>query len=264
MQTEIEDYYRQGGETRRLDAGAGRWEFLRTWDLLQRVLPAGPLSILDVGGATGGYAGPLARHGHRVHVVDPMPEHAAAAAALPGVTAAVGDARALAEPDAAYDAVLLFGPLYHLVERGDRLAAWREAARAVRPGGLVVAATVSRFASLLDGYVSGHLAHEAFARMLDHTLATGEHRNLGTDRRWFTTAYFHRPDEPQAEAADAGLDFVRTAAVEGPLWMLPVLDEVLADPARTAQALDLVRRVEGEPHLWGASSHLLTVARRPA
>ncbi|MDI1464484.1 class I SAM-dependent methyltransferase [Catellatospora sp. KI3] len=264
MQYEIEDYYRQGGESGRLSDGAGRWEFLRTWDLLQRTLPAGPLAVLDVGGATGVYAGPLASQGHRVHVVDPMPEHVAAAAALPGVTAAVGDARALTEPDAAYDAVLLLGPLYHLVARADRIAAWRGAARAVRPGGVVAAATISRFASLLDGYARGYLADEVFARMLERTLATGEHRNLGTDRHWFTTAYFHRPDEPAAEAAEAGLDFVRSAAVEGPLWMLPALDEVLAEPGRTEQALALMRQVEGEPHLWGASSHLLTVARRPA
>ncbi len=263
MQPEIAQYYQRGGETSRLDAGAGRWEFLRTWDLLTRILPAGPLSVLDVGGATGVYAGPLAAAGHEVHLVDPMPEHVAAAAALPGVTACVGDARALAEPDASRDVVLRFGPLYHLVDRAERVAAWREAARVVRPGGLVIAATISRYASLLDGYVRGYVREPVFAGMLANTLATGVHRNLGADRHWFTTAYFHHPDELPDEAGEAGLMLERRAAVEGPLWMLPDLAEILADDARRAQALALLREVEGEPHLWGASSHLLTVTRRP-
>ncbi|GAA2386715.1 hypothetical protein Cme02nite_67860 [Catellatospora methionotrophica] len=264
MLTEIARYYQRGGETSRLDAGTGRWEFLRTWDLLGRVLPPGPLSVLDVGGATGVYAGPLAGAGHAVHVVDPMPEHVAAASTLPGVTAAVGDARRLDEPDASRDVVLLFGPLYHLVDRADRIAAWREAARVVRPGGLVLAATISRYASLVDGYVKGHLDDPAFELMVDGALATGAHRNPGELPGWFTTAYFHRPDELPGEVADAGLELDRIAAVEGPLWTVPRLAEILADERRTAQLMRFTREVEGVPHLWGASSHLLTVARRPA
>ncbi|MEV4410462.1 class I SAM-dependent methyltransferase [Catellatospora sp. NPDC049609] len=264
MQSEIAQYYQRGGEATRLDAGHGRWEFLRTWDLLGRILPAGPLSILDVGGATGVYAGPLAAAGHEVHVVDPMPEHVAASAALPGVTAAAGDARALAEPDASRDVVLLFGPLYHLVDRADRVTAWREAARVVRPGGLVLAATINRYTSLLDGYAKGFVRDPGFAAILTTTLATGVHRNLSGDGRWFTTAYFHRPDELPGEVEEAGLTLERRAAIEGPLWMMPDLAQILADGERTAQAMALLRAVEGEPHLWGASSHLLTVASRPA
>src|SRR5439155_2231303 len=110
-----------------------------------RALPPAPARILDVGGATGVYAGPLAEAGYAVHVVDPVPEHVARSAALPGVSAAEGDARALDKPDASHDAVLLLGPLYHLLDRADRVRAWREAGRVVRPGGVVVGATISRF-----------------------------------------------------------------------------------------------------------------------
>ncbi|WP_155375688.1 class I SAM-dependent methyltransferase [Catellatospora vulcania] len=264
MQLEIAQYYQGGQERHRLETGAGRWEYLRTWDLLSRVLPPGPLEILDVGGAAGVYAGPLAAAGHTVHLVDPMPDHVAVAAGLPGVTASVGYARDVGEADRSRDVVLLLGPLYHLVQREDRLAAWREAARVVRPGGLVVAATISRYASLLDGYVKGYVASPVFAQILDTTLATGVHRNIDHDARWFTTAYFHHPDELPDEVAAAGLALERIAAVEGPLWMLPDLPGILADDARTAQALALMRAVESEPHLWGVSSHLLTVARRAA
>lgn len=56
----------------------------------------------------------------------------------------------------------------------------------------------------------------------------------------------------------------RLLAVESPLWMIgPRLQEILGDPDRTEQLLTMLRRIEGEPSMIGASSHLLTVARRP-
>jgi ubiquinone/menaquinone biosynthesis C-methylase UbiE len=82
-----------------------------------------------------------------VHLVDITPGHveqARAALAGLGLTAEVGDARQLAAPDAGFDAVLVLGPLYHLVERADRLAALGEARRVVKPGGLVAVAAISR------------------------------------------------------------------------------------------------------------------------
>jgi len=261
---EILEYYERGGEHQRLSAGTGRLEFLRTWDVLTRVLPSAPARILDVGGATGVYAQPLAAAGYDVQVVDPVPDHVAAAGALPGVTAVLGDARQLPEPEGSADAVLLFGPLYHLPDRADRVAAWREAARVVRPGGVVAGAVISRFASMLDGVVKGFHAEPEFVAMVDRALADGVHRNAGPRPRWFTSAYFHRPEEPAAEAAEAGLAAARTVAVEGPVWMTGAqLVGFLADERLTGIMLDMLRRVEDEPSLLGASSHLLTIATRP-
>jgi SAM-dependent methyltransferase len=265
LNPEILEYYERGGEHLRLTAGTGRLEFLRTWDLLTRALPPAPARILDVGGATGVYARPLAAAGYKVQVIDPVPEHVAASAGLDGVRAVPGDARDLPVPDGAADAVLLLGPLYHLPDRVDRVTAWREAARAVRPGGVVVGAVISRFASLVDGVARGYFTESDFVSIVDRTLGDGVHRNDGAAPRWFTSAYFHRPEEPAAEAAEAGLTEIRTVAVEGPVWMTgPRLEQFLADERLTRVMLDMLRRVEHEPTLLGASSHLLTISRRAA
>lgn len=263
LPTEILDYYRAGGERTRLAEGHGRFEFLRTWDVLSRVLPPAPAVVLDVGGATGVYAAPLARAGYRVHLVDPVPGHVADAGALPGVTAALGDARDLPAQDGSADAVLLLGPLYHLPDRADRVRAWREAARVLRPGGVVVAAAISRFASLLDGFVQGFMREPRFRPLVERVLATGVHRNADADERWFTTAYFHRPEEIPAEVAESGLLLDRLVATESPLWISgAVLNDLLDEPGGPELLLDMVRRIEGEPSLLGASSHLLAIARR--
>ncbi|MCA2212227.1 class I SAM-dependent methyltransferase [Jidongwangia harbinensis] len=262
LQPEIMAFYQRGGERDRLATGPGRLEFLRTRDVLGRVLPAAPATVLDVGGATGAYAEPLARDGYRVHVVDPVSGHVSLAAARPGVTAAVGDARTLPAADRSADVVLLLGPLYHLPDRADRVTAWREAARVLRPGGLVVAATISRYASLFAGFVTDVIADPRFEALVDGALVDGAHRNADPAGPWLVTAYFHHPDEIAAEAADAGLAVQRRFAVEGPLWMSgPRLDDILDRPDRTAQLLAKMRLVEEDPTLFGASSHLLSVAR---
>ncbi|HZN72469.1 MAG TPA: class I SAM-dependent methyltransferase [Micromonosporaceae bacterium] len=259
---EIMAYYRRGGEHARLASGAGRLEFLRTWDVLVRTLPPAPATVLDVGGAMGVYAGPLAGAGYRVHVVDPVPEHVDAAAQLPGVTAALGDARALAEADASVDAVLLLGPLYHLIDRADRVRAWQEAGRVVRSGGPVVAAAISRFASLLDGFARGFYDDELYQPLVEGALAEGRHHHV-PDRNYFTTAYFHHPDEIAGEVADGGLELQRIAGVESPLWMMhDRLDVILDDARRRATLLDMLRTIESDASLLGASSHLLAIARR--
>src|SRR5262249_49876920 len=79
--------------------------------------------------------------GYAVHLSDVVPLHVEQAREAsarqpdhPLAGTAVGDARRLAHPDGSADAVLLLGPLYHLTERADRLAAWREARRGRRPG----------------------------------------------------------------------------------------------------------------------------------
>ncbi|NMO52733.1 methyltransferase domain-containing protein [Actinoplanes sp. TBRC 11911] len=261
LSAEIMDYYRLGGERVRLTSGNARLEFLRTWDVLRRVLPPAPADVLDVGGATGVYAGPLAEAGYRVRVVDPVPEHVAAAATRPGVTAVLGDARSLPAADHTADAVLLLGPLYHLPERADRVAAWREAARVVRPGGLVVAATISRFASLFDGFVKGFYRDPRYRPLVEGALDDGVHRNTDMTTGWFTSAYFHHPDELVSEVPEAGLVLRQRVAVEGPVWLTgPRLEQILADPEQTTLMLDMLRATETEPSLLGASSHLLTVA----
>ena len=62
----------------------------------------------------------------------------------------VGDARSPWLDDASCDAVLMFGPLYHLKERDDRIGALRESRRVLKAGGYAFAATITRVASFID------------------------------------------------------------------------------------------------------------------
>ncbi|HUS13629.1 MAG TPA: class I SAM-dependent methyltransferase [Chloroflexia bacterium] len=263
-------HYAAGAEAERLAAGRGRVELARTQELILRYLPAPPAVIYDVGGGPGVYASWLAGLGYGVHRVDALPLHveqarAASAAAGPHArigSVRVGDARQLEFPDGYGAAVLLLGPLYHLTERADRLAALREAGRVLRPGGVVLAAAISRFASWFDGLLQGMLDDPAGVQIIRDDLQTGQHRNPIDNPRYFTTTYFHHPSELAAEIADAGLRHEATLAIEGPAALLPDLDATWADAARREQLLEAIRWIEAEPSLLGMSSHVLAVGRK--
>jgi SAM-dependent methyltransferase len=262
-------HYQHDPERDRLDT-AGRLEGVRTRELLKRFLPPPPAVILDVGGARGAYALPLAQQGYEVHLIDPWAPHVEAARAgsaaqpdAPLGSVAVGDARKLPFSDASADVALLFGPLYHLTAAEGRARVLSEAQRALRQGGVLMAAAISRFASTYDGLRSDWLADPAFEAIVEGDLRDGVHRNPDPERRpeWFTLAYFHRPEDLRQEVQVAGFDDVRILAVEGPgsFWDAgPQLD----DPSRREALLRAIRRVETEPALLGASAHLMAVARR--
>lgn len=205
-------------------------EFERIREILRRVLPA-PARRGSRRGRRSRRARDLARGG-RPHSQARRPRATARTAGRagsqrrsPAILGRLGDARSLPASDSSADAVLLLGPLYHLDAEGRRLAL-AEALRVLCRDGVLVAAAISRFASLLDGLRFEWLAEEDFAAIVAQDLATGQHRNPDPVGRpeWFTTAWFHRPDELQSELADAGLQVEAVLAVEGPLWLLGDLD----------------------------------------
>jgi SAM-dependent methyltransferase len=261
---EILSHYGEGVEQPRLLGGTSRLEFARTQHILSRFLPRPPARILDIGGGPGAYARWLTDQGYTVHVVDAVPLHVEQArAATNGYTVELGDARSLDEPDASADAVLLLGPLYHLTERADRLRALAEAGRVLRPGGHLFVAAISRFASLLDGLRAYRLDDPAFVQIVARDLREGQHRNPENRPEWFTTAYFHHPDELVREVRDAGLILAALLAVEGPGWLFPEFDARWRDDRRRRELLEAIARIEREPSMLGVSAHLLAVARRP-
>ena len=204
MSRDFKEHYEGADEASRLREGVGALEFARSREVIARFLPAACARVLDIGGGPGAYAGWLSEGGHEVLLVDPVVRHVEEARRR-GIAAVVGDARALPWGSPPVDLVLLQGPLYHLIERADRLKALEEARRVLREGGVVVAAAISRYASLIDGLVRGFWRDPEFSSILAEDLRSGQHRNPTSRLDFFTTAFFHRPEELRGELQEAGL-----------------------------------------------------------
>jgi ubiquinone/menaquinone biosynthesis C-methylase UbiE len=275
LDPDIAAHYQLGIERMRLRK-VFRLEFARMLEILARYLPPPPATIFDIGGGMGAYALPLAADGYEVHLLDPVELHVREARSAWALLesrasdrgrlaeAVVGDARELPFEDESADAVLLLGPLYHLTQPHERLTALRQALRVLRPGGPMLAASISAFASTYDGLTRGFLAEPGFEEIVEGDVRDGEHRNPTGRPDWFTTAFFHRPEELRDEVQQAGFALDALLAVEGPGSALADVNEWLDDPQRRELLLRAIRRVETEPSLLGASAHVLAVARRPS
>lgn len=258
-----------GEEHRRLFSGLGKLEFERVKSILRRLLPPAPATILDVGGGTGPYASWLGRRGYEVHLIEPSPrllalarKRAARAGKDPLFRCLRGDARALEFPGQHADTILLFGPLYHLTERRDRMKALAEARRVLKKKGLVFCAAISRFASTVDSLSQGWIKDPVFAQIVNRDLTDGQHRNPTVRPDYFTDAYFHPPAGLKSEVEGAGFSSCQVFAVEGLGVLLRDFDSAWARPGLRKKILSLLERTEAEPSILGISPHLLAVARK--
>lgn len=135
------------------------------WQVLQGELDRqpGPLTVIDVGGGTGGFAVPLARSGHQVTVVDSSPDALAAltrraseAGVAARITAVQGDGDQLGAlvPAGSADLVLCHSVLEVVDDPGAVVAAL---ATALRPSGAASVLVANRAAAVLARAVTGHL-----------------------------------------------------------------------------------------------------------
>jgi ubiquinone/menaquinone biosynthesis C-methylase UbiE len=266
---EIVRHYEQVSESSRLGTSVSQLERARTEELILRHLAPALATVLDIGGGASPYALWLAARGYRVHLVDLVSKHveqARSASAkqpeFPLASVEVGDARKLSFSDNSADAVLLLGPLYHILKRDDRLTALREAHRVVRPGGPVWGAAISHFASFFDSLSRGFFSDPPFAPILERDLVEGQHRNPTDNPFYFTDAFFHRPGELSREFLAAGFEVEAVIAIEGPGWLARDFDHLWKDPAQRERLLECVRKVEREPSILGASAHIMCIARK--
>jgi ubiquinone/menaquinone biosynthesis C-methylase UbiE len=154
----IKGYYSVFNEEARLERDAsGKLEFEMTMRKLQKYLPASA-TILDLGGAAGAYTFPLAECGYQMYLAD-LSETLIANAREKSISKrnenviscdVVNAIDLSIYEDEQFDVVLLFGPLYHLLEAEERNQCIKEVHRVLKNGGLV-------FASFIP-YLSGSIA----------------------------------------------------------------------------------------------------------
>lgn len=265
----ILQYYQSTEEISRLQRIENELELLRTRDILARFLPPAPAEILDVGGGPAIHSFWLTELGYRTHLVDIVPKHIEAGRRiereldLPLASLTIGDARELHFPDHSVDAVVLLGPLYHLLRRMDRIQTLKEAFRVLKPGGTLIAQGISRYSALTKVLTRQLLDDPRMVSVAHRTTYTGRHQPE-PEMDFFTTAYFHLPRELREEIVRCGFKRCRLLSVEGPARLIGQdFDQYWRDPLIRQWLLDMARSLESDPHLLGMSGHMMAIASKP-
>ncbi len=260
---EIIEFYNTFNESGRITEEQ-TLEYIRTKEIISRYLDNFK-TVLDIGGAAGAYSFWLASLGFSVSLIDIVPKHIEQAkeySAQSGITlssAEVGNALELPYAEDSYDIVLLMGPLYHLQKREDRITAIREAKRVLRPNGYLFIAAITRFAGIYDGFLRGMIEDEKYCNIINRDLEDGKHTPGNTE--YFTTSFFHKPEELLNEISEVGFEQKKIIAVEGFAGLMPNIDEKLKDQQYREKLLSYLKRLEEEESLMGASIHFLAVCR---
>jgi ubiquinone/menaquinone biosynthesis C-methylase UbiE len=246
-----------------------RMEFAVTWRMLERYLPPPPAQILDCGGGPGRYALELSRRGYQVTLFDlsekniAMAQEKAVQAGLQLESYQLGSALDLGRFAAgSFDAVLLMGPLYHLLELDERRQALREAGRCLKPGAPLFASFITRFAAHSDAARKQPLWLFEQPEESNLILEAGKlpPRQDGEAR---FVAYFAHPQEAPALIWENGLELIDFLGLEGLVaYQEDSLNRLQGDAWE--KWVDLNERLGHDPCLYGASAHLLAVARKPA
>jgi SAM-dependent methyltransferase len=233
---------------------------------LEEYLPKAPADILDVGGGPGRYAIRLSERGYHVTLADiaaAMLDFARGKAAEAGVVLEGylrADAAGLGVISSkTFDAVLLMGPLYHLISPRERHAAVLEAYRLLREGGVLFAAFITRYAPIR--YVAKYDPRFIVEHpdKLEEMLTNGI--NIGGEGGGFTDAYFALPTEIKPLMQDVGFNTLDLIACEG---VVSRIDEKLNEltGAEWEEWVDLNYLLGKDPTVHGAADHLLYVGMK--
>jgi ubiquinone/menaquinone biosynthesis C-methylase UbiE len=263
----IKQYYSHEIEKARLELDVFKLEGIRTKEIIDRFLLKDKMRIADIGGGAGYYAFWLQEKGHEVSLVDLSPKNIelvnkhAANTGIRLTSSEIGDATDLHFEKEQFDLVLLLGPLYHLINKDERVKALSEAKRILKPGGVLLAAVISRYASLLDGFKRDLINDDYFEKLLINDLKTGIHLNETENLEYFTTAYFHTPSEIKSEIVESGLKFDKLIAIESFGWCIDGLKEKSKDSNYMSKLQRILNMVETNEDIMAMSPHIMAVAR---
>ena len=265
MRDDVRKYYARFDEWARLESPAGRLELRCTLALFDRHVPA-PCRVLDLGGGPGRQALELARRGHRVTLADLSPvlldEARRRAAAAEVELDAIDEVDAVdlgRYAEASFDAALVLGPFYHLVERADRERAARELRRVLAPAAVALVAYLPRAAGLA-GLVerAASRPEQVPAEVLRAALETGVFRNAtdsGFQDGWY-------PRTAELEELFVAADFDVLEAVS----LLSVADRIADSlealgPETRAVADELLDGLSRERGVVDVCGHAVLVCR---
>ena len=269
-------YYEEGREYNRLRTGIGLIEFERSKEILRENLPTPPAVIYDIGGAYGEYSWWLASLGYEVHLFDLSETNIKMSKELtkeyPDCSLAASeicDARKVPRTDKSADAVLLMGPLYHIMDYTERINAVKECHRLLKSDGILFSAALTPYSVLLDKLTvyspngESYLENPDFLAMVERELKDGCHINPNKEvYAGLGSSHLHTAKALKAELSAGGFFDSVVHGTMGGAWLANNIDELWKNEKSRNTLMNTVRLIDTHEEIIGLSCHLLAVSRR--
>jgi len=266
----VQSYYNMFNEWGRFDTAEGRLEFELTLPIITTHLQK-ESEILDLGGGPGRYTIELAKLGHLLHLAD-LSQTLLDVAKIKIDEFGIKNIKSITQTnavdlsiyaDSSFDAVLLFGPLYHLTDESERLSCIEEIKRVLKQGGLVFAA----FIPYLCGAIGvaermfrfpDQVSKETLERVFDRGIF-----NNNTDRG-FQEGYYPTSDEVVTLFNGNGFSKILLRSVRG--WGSnneeQIYEQKKENPEKYKAVIDLINKTASDPSIIEMGSHAIYIGRK--
>lgn len=220
-------------------------------------------SVIDIGCGPGRYAIELLKRGNKVALADladsflEKAEEEIRKLGLEGGLLGVKQQNALkldAFGDAQFDHALLMGPLLNMDAPDERRQALLEAARVVKPGGLIFLTVLSHLRCLAEMFYVPNLNFRLVA-LGNYASAIGEVLDKS----------LNKPEAVRKLIADCGLELAGTYGVDSAAGLaFDKIDEMAASAENWKKLLDALIKISADPAVAALSSHTTYILRKPA
>ena len=151
-------YYNKFNEDKRLTRRHGMVEFITSMKYIHEYLKPNN-KILDIGAGTGAYSIPLSNEGYSVTAIELVKHNLRVIEKNnPSIKTILGNAKDLSKIKDKYDLTLLFGPMYHLITKEEKIKALLEAKRVTKKGGIIIVAYyMNDYAVIKHGFIENKI-----------------------------------------------------------------------------------------------------------
>ncbi len=261
--TELEEYYNKFNEEKRLNSRHGQVEFITSMKYIHKYLEQlsggkekSQIRILDIGAGTGRYSIPLAEEGYDVTAVELVKHNLGRLKQKCNkVHAFQGNALKLKKlNEDTFDVTLLFGPMYHLHGKEEKLQALLEAKRVTKPGGIILVAYImNEYSVLTYAFKERHIKEALATGMLDENFHCTSKAN--------PLYSFVRLEDMEELNQNAGLTRIQVISADGPANHMRTVLNALDDEEFEAfikYHLSICER----PDLMGAAGHTVDILQK--
>lgn len=266
----IKSYYAVFDEQHRLDKAEGRLEFEIALNLVLKYLDK-TFEVLDLGGGAGKYSFELAKRGYKVTLADLSDRLLKQARdeienkQLPKLQSIdlVNAVDLSCYKNNSFDSVIIFGPLYHLLESDERQMCISEVSRILKPNGIVFAS----FIPYLSGAVGVvdralYFPDQVDGDNLSFVFKSGKFKNNAN--RGFQEGYYPTSDEIVELFKKNGFSKIMMRSIRGFGYTREEkLFELLEkDKKLFKNMIDLINRTSSDPAIIETCGHAIYIGKK--
>ena len=153
------NYYNKFNEDKRLNTKRGQVEYIITMNYIHKFLKKGD-KIIEIGAGTGKYSVALANEGYDVTALELVKHNLRVIEEKSSkVKTILGNAIDLKKiEDNTYDLTLVFGPMYHLITKEEKVKALKEAKRITKKDGIImVSYCMNDYSVITHGFIDNNI-----------------------------------------------------------------------------------------------------------